>query len=96
MDKGDVIFVKIYIVDSPNLLNSIVDYIKNQAKIYNVNVFRAVCDYNKNERSLSGVFECNVTIEFYDVKEKVEPALKSLSQMVKRGSVMYWNAKAMR
>lgn len=94
MENFDIIFAKIYIVDSAKILNSIVDYLKEHAKINHINVFRAVCDYAKRDhQSPGGIFECNITLEFYDVREKVEPALKHLSHMVRREHLLYWGAK---
>jgi len=42
MKTIDVIIVRVYVMESTHLLNSVVNYLKTEAKIRGISVFRAI------------------------------------------------------
>lgn len=99
MKTVDVLIVKIYISEASHLLNKIVDYLKKDAKIRGVSVFRAISGFGEtgNHTALLVDLSLNLplTIEFFDDdKTKIEKALTHLNTIVKPEHIVIWNAKA--
>lgn len=98
MKTMDVVVVRIYITESSHLLNGIVKYLKTEAKIRGVSVFRAISGFgNTGDHSVSMLdlsLDLPLAIEFFDSKEKIELALEHLSQTIKPEHIVFWNAKA--
>ncbi len=98
MKAMDVIVVRVYITESSHLLKSIISYLKNEAMIRGVSVFRAISGFGETGDHSSSFIDLSLdlplTIEFFDTKDKVEPALKHLSETIKPEHIMFWNAKA--
>lgn len=98
MKTTDVIFVKIYITESSHILNSIVNYLQNEAKIRGLSVFRAISGFgdsgNHNASLVDFSLNLPLVIEFFDSKDKIQPALEHLSSMVKYEHIVFWEAKA--
>ncbi|KTD19812.1 DUF190 domain-containing protein [Legionella londiniensis] len=93
----DVIVVRIYITESSNLLNKLVSYLKTEAKIRGVSVFRAVSGFGETGNHVASLIDLSLdlplTIEFFDQKDKVEVALEHLNKTVKPEHILFWNAK---
>lgn len=99
MKTVDVIFVKIYITESSHLLNTLVNYLKKEANIRGISVFRAISGFgdtgvNHTASLIDLSLDLPLTIEFFDSKDKIEPALEHLSSMIKHEHIVYWPAKA--
>lgn len=98
MKTVDVLFVKIYITESSHMLNSIVKYLKNEAKIRGISVFRAISGFGDTGNHTTSLIDLSVdlplTIEFFDHKDKIEPALEHLSGIIKHEHIVFWAAKA--
>lgn len=98
MKTLDVVFVRIYITESSQLLNKIVRYLKTEANIRGVSVFRAIRGFGEtgeHSASLLDLFlDLPLSIEFFDQKDKVQIALEHLSQTIKPEHIVFWNAKA--
>ncbi|MBA2711149.1 MAG: DUF190 domain-containing protein [Tatlockia sp.] len=94
----DIVFVRVYIMESSHLLNKIVHYLKNEAKIRGISVFRAISGFGEtgnHETSLMDLsLDLPLAIEFFDCKNQVEPALKYLSGVIKHEHIVFWDAKA--
>lgn len=94
-----VLVVRIYITESSGLLHKIVDYLKKEAKVRGITVFRAISGFgetgNHHMTSLVDLsLDLPLAVEFFDHKEKVEAALEALSKMVKPEHIITWEANA--
>lgn len=98
MKTVDVLFVKIYITESSHMLNTIVNYLKNEAKIRGVSVFRAISGFGETGNHTASLIDLSLdlplSIEFFDSKEKIGPALEHLSGVIKHEHIVFWEAKA--
>ena len=98
MKTVDVTFVRIYITESSHLLNTIVHYLKSEAKIRGISVFRAISGFGETGNHTTSLVDLSLdlplSIEFFDSKEKIEPALEYLSGIIKHEHIVFWEAKA--
>jgi PII-like signaling protein len=98
MKTVDVIFVKIYITESSHMLNTIVNYLKNEAKIRGISVFRAISGFGDTGNHTASLVDLSLdlplAIEFFDSKDKIDPALEHLSGIIKHEHIVFWEAKA--
>lgn len=98
MKTVDVIFVKIYITESSHMLNTIVNYLKNEAKIRGISVFRAISGFGDTGNHTASLVDLSLdlplSIEFFDSKNKIDPALEHLSGIIKHEHIVFWEAKA--
>lgn len=97
MKTRDVTIVRIYITESAHLLDKIVNYLKNEAKIRGVSVFRAISGFGETGEHGAALIDLSLdlplTIEFFDDKDKVNVALNHLSDVVKKEHIVFWDAK---
>lgn len=98
MKPVDVLMVRIYITESSHLLNKIIDYLKQEAKIRGISVFRAISGFGESGSHTSSLVDLSLdlplTIEFFDDKSKIEKALEHLTSIVKPEHIIWWEAKA--
>lgn len=98
MKTVDVIFVKIYITESSHMLTTIVSYLKNEAKIRGISVFRAISGFGDTGNHTASLVDLSLdlplSIEFFDSKDKIDPALEHLSGIIKHEHIVFWEAKA--
>ncbi|MCX7115559.1 MAG: DUF190 domain-containing protein [Gammaproteobacteria bacterium] len=98
MKTVDVMMVKIYITESSHLLNQIVSYLKNEANIRGVSVFRAISGFGETGDHSASLMDFSLdlplTIEFFDHQDKVKPALKYLNEIIKPEHIVCWKAEA--
>jgi PII-like signaling protein len=98
MKTVDVIFVRIYITESSHMLNTIVNYLKNEAKIRGISVFRAISGFGDTGNHTASLIDLSLdlplSIEFFDSKDKIDPALEHLSGIIKHEHIVFWEAKA--
>lgn len=98
MKTVDIVFVRIYISESSHLLSKIIQYLKNEAKIRGVSVFRAIEGFGETSNHTASLIDLSLdlplTIEFFDNKNKIEPALDYLSGFIKHEHIVFWDAKA--
>lgn len=95
----DVLMVRIYITESSHLLNKIIKYLKNEAKIRGISVFRAIGGFGETGDHTASLVDLSLnlplTIEFFDDdKNKIEKALEHLATIVKPEHIVLWEAKA--
>lgn len=97
MKTIDVLFVRIYITESSHLLKKIVQYLKNEANIRGLSVFRAVSGYGETGEHSASLMDLSLNlplaIEFFDDKNKVEPAIQYLNGIIKPEHIIFWDAK---
>lgn len=98
MKTVEVVVARVYITESSHLLKTIIDYLKNKAGIRGVSVFRAVSGFGETgEHTTSWVdlaLDLPLVIEFFDSKQKIDPALDYLSTLIKPEHIVFWNASA--
>jgi len=97
MKTTDVICVKIYITESSHLLNTILNYLKDEVKIRGVSVFRAINGFGDTGNHKASFIDLSLdlplVIEFFDSKDKVEPAIEHLNGMIKQAHIVFWSAR---
>lgn len=94
-----VLMVRIYITESSHLLSKILEYLKKDAKIRGITVFRAISGFGETGNHTSSLVDLSLdlplTVEFFDDdKSKIENALDYLSTIVKSEHIVFWEAKA--
>lgn len=98
MNSIDVLMARIYVSESSKAQHSILDYLKNTAKVRGVSVFRAIEGYGDTGPHASTIldmsFDLPLAIEFFDVPEKVESTIKYLSETINHIHIVSWKAKA--
>lgn len=97
MKTQDVVMVRVYVLESSNLLKEIVQYLKNDVKIRGMSVFRAISGFGETGDHSASLMDLSLdlplAIEFFDDKEKVETALEFLSKIIKHEHIVFWEAK---
>ncbi|PJD93515.1 MAG: hypothetical protein CK423_07090 [Legionella sp.] len=98
MKTMDVLVVRIYITEASHLLDKIINYLKKEAKIRGVSVFRAISGFGETGNHTASLIDLSldlpIVIEFFDSKSKVEPALEHLNEVIKAEHIVYWEAKS--
>ncbi len=98
MKKIDIIIVRIYVMESSHLLSHIVNYLKTEANIRGISVFRAISGFGERGNHTASLVDLSLdlplAIEFFDSKDKVESALEHLSKIIKHEHIVFWEAKA--
>lgn len=97
MNTSDVIVVRLYIMESSKLLKTILDYLKNKAKIRGVTVFRAISGYGESGGHTSALIELSLdlplVVEFFDTEANIQAAINHLNTIVKPEHIVFWPAK---
>lgn len=98
MKTMDIVVVRIYITEGSHLLNKIVDYLKLEAHIPGMSVFRAINGFGETGNSTASLVDLSLNlpliIEFFTAdKGKVEKIIEHLSKFVKPGHIIFWDAK---
>ncbi len=98
MKTMDVIIVRVYITESSHLLDKIINYLKKETKIRGISVFRAISGFGESGNHTASLIDLSLdlplAIEFFDSKDKIEPALEYLSGIIKHEHIVFWEAKA--
>jgi PII-like signaling protein len=89
-----VLAARVHITESSNLEGTILDYLKNEAKLRGVSVLRAIAGFGESGEQ-SSVFmalsmDLPLIINFYDSSEKVLSALAYLKTVVKANHMICW------
>lgn len=70
MKTVDIVMVQVYITESSHLLNKIVSYLKKEAKIRGVSVFRAISGFGETGGHTALLIDLSLdlplVIEFFD------------------------------
>jgi PII-like signaling protein len=95
--KDTIIIARVYITEEDKVLNSLMDYLHNQLKVKGVTLFRAISGFGKSgalhsSTILSMSLDLPLVLEFFDVPEKVQPALEHITSLVGEGHVVSWEA----
>ena len=97
MKTMDMTIVRIYCMESEHLLNTVVHYLKNDAKIRGISVFRAISGFGETGNHAASFIDLSLdlplVIEFFDTKNKIAPALEYLSKTIKHEHIVFWDVK---
>jgi PII-like signaling protein len=93
----DVVMVRVYVMESSHLLKKIMHYLRDEAHVRGVSVFRAISGFGRDGEHGSSLLDLSLdlplTIEFFDDKAIIEPILVYLSGLVKPQHLTFWNVK---
>lgn len=97
MKTNPVIFVRVYFTESSHLLKTISADLTQKFNIRGLSVFRATSGFGETGEHTSSLLDFSldlpVVIEFFDQKEKIEPALDYLDTLIKKEHIVFWPAK---
>lgn len=97
MNTKNVMVVRVYVMESTQLLDKIVDYLQNEAQISGVSVFRAISGFGQTGNHTSSLIDLSlnlpIIVEFFDTKEKTSFAISHLSTIVKHEHIIFWEAQ---
>lgn len=93
----DVIIVRIYILESSNLVKKIFDHLEKTVEIRGISLFRGLKGFGETGEHSSSVLDVRwdlpIIIEFFDSEDKVRPALEYLNTFIKPGHIVFWKAQ---
>ncbi|MBA4696475.1 MAG: DUF190 domain-containing protein [Legionella sp.] len=97
MNTMDVLVVRIYLMESANLLNKTIKFLRKTAKIRGLTVFRGIEGFGDTGKHVVSLIDLSldlpIVIEFFDEKEKVESTLEALTKVIKPMHIIFWEAK---
>lgn len=98
MKNLDVTIVRVYITEASKLLEKLLDYLNNEAKVRGVTVFRGIGGFGDSKAVHSATFidlalSLPLVVEFFDDASKVKPIVEHLNAVIKPEHVVFWNAK---
>ena len=100
MKMTEVIMVRVYTTESSELLNKIVNYLIKDIQVRGVSVFRAISGFGATGAHVASLIDLSLdlplVIEFFDCKDKIEPALEYLNTFIKSEHIVFWDAAANR
>ncbi len=98
MNWETVTFVRVYLTEADRTLEPLLKRLHDQEKVRGVSVFRAMSGFGG-----SGVvhtatlvdlsLDLPVTVEFFDLPEKVDAILEHVSDLVDAGHIVRWQAE---
>lgn len=99
MKTIDVLMVRIYITESSHLLEQILTWLRNEAKVRGVSVFRAIGGFGESGQHTTSLIDLSLNlplvIEFFDEDQnKIDKVLTHLATLVKHEHIVLWQAKA--
>ncbi|ABX78069.1 DUF190 domain-containing protein [Coxiella burnetii] len=98
MNRIKVIVVRVYLTESEKLVKTLIDYLKNQANIRGITVFRGISGYRETGSCSASWIDLSlhlpITLEFFDQVDKINPALEYLAEHVKPEHIIFWEAYA--
>ena len=96
VNSSKVIVVRIYLTESDLIYKEVMNYLKKDALIRGITVYRAITGVGKTgERSSSAIdlsLKLPVTVEFFDTPDKITNALEHLRYLIKPEHIVYWEA----
>jgi uncharacterized protein len=98
MNAMKVTIVRVYIKESDHLLQSICDYLKNDAKIRGFSVFRAISGFGDSRvlhtSSLVDLsLDLPLAVEFFDEPKKIKEVISHLNKTIKHEHIVFWDAE---
>lgn len=98
MKTIDVTIVRIYITESSGMLKQLLTYLKREAKIRGVSVFRAISGFGESgDIHTTALVDLSLNlpliVEFFDTHDKIDLALDYLAKIIRPEHIVFWQAK---
>jgi PII-like signaling protein len=97
MNTSEVTVVRIYVIEGSPLVNQVIHYLQKETQIRGVSVYRAISGFGDSGTHTASImdmsFSLPLVIEFFDDPKKIEPALTQLSDWIKPGHILVFNAQ---
>ncbi|MFQ5642361.1 MAG: DUF190 domain-containing protein [Thiogranum sp.] len=98
MNWETVTFVRVYLTEADRTLEPLLKRLHDQEKVRGVSVFRAMSGFGGSgvvhTASLVDLsLDLPVTVEFFDLPEKVDAILEHVSDLVEAGHIVRWQAE---
>lgn len=98
MNETEVLVVRIYLHEAKSKMEYLLEYLHDQQKVRGVTVFRGITGFGVSGKYHSSTLidmslDLPLTIEFFDVPEKVNAIIEELNEKIKPGHIVYWPAK---
>ena len=95
----DVVMVRVYFTEAKHLLDEIMVYLHDQAKVKGVTVYRGITGFGPSgkihgSKLLDLSLDLPVTVEFFDTSDNIAPVIDYLSSILEPGHIVSWPAKA--
>lgn len=97
MNTSEVTMVRIYLTEGEGQLKNLIKRLHDWEKLRGLTVFRGISGYGEDgvihgAKLVDLSLNLPVVIEFFDTPEKIQPVLEHLSDMIKPGHMVTWNA----
>jgi PII-like signaling protein len=91
----EMVMVRVYILEAEKLVQPILSYLHDTAKVRGVTVFRGITGFGKSGQAhSSGLLDLSlnlpVAIEFFDEQSRIDEIIKYLQSIVEAGHITYW------
>jgi len=98
MNWQPVTFVRVYLTEGDKQLKSMLACLHDEEKVLGVSVFRAISGFGRSGVVHSGSLldlslNLPVTVEFFDVPERIEIILKHFEGRFDSGHIVRWQAE---
>ncbi len=98
LNSTDVTVVRIYLTEGEGQLKSLIKRLHNWEKLRGLTVFRGISGYG-DSGTIHGIglldlsLNLPLVVEFFDTPEKIAETIEHLSEHIKPGHMVTWNAK---
>lgn len=99
MNLKEVTMVRVFFTEGEHLLDKIMKFLHDEAKVKGVTVFRGVSGFGASGKVHTAnlvylSLDLPMVLEFFDVPEKVKPVMEQLSSLAGVGHVVCWSGQA--
>lgn len=99
MNQSEVMLVRVYCSEKDHQHRRVIDALHREHRVAGVTAFRGIAGFGKSgqlhEASLLDVsLDLPIVVEFFDTPDKVRAVLPVLEEMVGRGHIVAWPARA--
>ena len=97
MNTSEVTMVRIYLTEGEGQLKNLIKRLHDWEKLRGLTVFRGISGYGDSgvihgTKLVDLSLNLPVVVEFFDAPEKIEQVLEHLSDIIKPGHMVTWNA----
>ncbi len=93
----DVIMCRIYMTESEHKLRELLKYLKSQAQVRGVTVFRGIEGFGQsgemhNVKFMDLSSDLPLVVEFFDIPETMKKVIGELQETIEAEHIVYWSA----
>jgi len=97
MNTLNVTFVRIYLTEAENRLQSLIQRLHDWEKVRGVTVFRGISGFGQHGKVHSSSLldmslDLPLVVEFFDEPDKVNTILEHIGADIDPGHIVYWSA----